>query len=81
LEELKESHRLLVEDLRRAVRDAPSLAEREAIKLRRLEHVARLLANAPLCAGCAQWRDRLYQQEIKPIGVEQDEYRQSMGDR
>lgn len=64
LSELKEEHRLALRDLHEMTKKT-SLPEREARKLRRLEHIAARIINAPLCDECKEWVDKLYESEIK----------------
>jgi hypothetical protein len=44
-----------------------SLAEREAIKLRRLQHIVARLVNVRLCRDCTPWLDELIEEEIQYV--------------
>jgi len=65
LEEAKTNCLKLSKMLGAAQVGKPSLAAREAKKLRRLEHIAARIINAPLCEECKRWVGQLYESEIK----------------
>lgn len=67
LEIAKLRHQELMGELTELKLSAPSLAEREAIKLRRLEHIMYRVLNAPLCTDCKPWLDNLIEQEIQYV--------------
>lgn len=64
LAELKEEHLHVLQDLHKLTKSR-NMPEREAKKLRRLEHIAARIINAPLCDNCKRWVDQLYDSEIK----------------
>jgi hypothetical protein len=79
LEVMKLRHQELTHKLAEVTEHAPALAEREAIKLRRLHHFVGRVVNAPFCDSCREWFDKVHEQEIKCMRETIDESRKAMG--
>ena len=67
LEAMAQENRELKAEMEQVKADAPSLAEREATKLRRFGNVIARLWNAPMCDTCELWLGELLVQEITPM--------------
>ena len=66
LTKLRELHFQALMQIQEAEGKSP-LPQREAVKLRKLEHIAARIINAPLCEQCKDWVDQMYQSEIRHV--------------
>lgn len=79
LETAKLRYQELTHQLAEVMENAPTLAEREAIKLRRFQHIVSQMTNAPFCDHCREWYDKMHKLEIKYMVEAIDESRKAMG--